>query len=190
MTPLTNTPNSNATFLAQCSRHSKICWCRKIWPPLPRHVVRISKYTWCFSVNKLSLGFTIVSMAIQVVEFSNGGYKIRKIFAHTQRRLLNFEFWIIGELSKSAKIWLSKSIFYIKNNPNLSLLFSLKNTNSGAHFFDEINFWITLLQKRCPIFDSSPLIQNSRFNDFLWVCWFWCKNLSNFVSPAWKLHNP
>ena len=38
--------------------------------------------------------------------------------------------------------------------------------------------------------DSSPLIQNSKFNDFLWVCWFLGKNLSNFVSPVWKLHNP
>ena len=33
---------------------------------------------------------------------------------HTQRKLLNFEFWINGELSQSAKIWLSKSIFYVK----------------------------------------------------------------------------
>ena len=42
-------------------------------------------------------------MAIQVVEFSNGGYKIRKIFAknqHTQRKLLNFENWVNGEVSK------------------------------------------------------------------------------------------
>ena len=23
-----------------------------------------------------------------------------------------------------------------------------------------------------PLFDSSPLIQNSKFNDFLWICWF------------------
>ena len=29
---------------------------------------------------------------------------------HTQRKLLNFNFWINGELSKSAKIWLSRSI--------------------------------------------------------------------------------
>ena len=39
-------------------------------------------------------------------------------------------------------------------------------------------------------FDSSPLIQNSKFNHFLWVCWFLCKTLSNFVSLVWKLHNP
>ena len=35
-------------------------------------------------------------MAIQVVEFSNRGYKIR----NTQRKLLNFENWVYGEVSK------------------------------------------------------------------------------------------
>ena len=41
-------------------------------------------------------------MAVRVVEFSIGGYKIRKMpkNQHTQRKLLNFEFWINGELSK------------------------------------------------------------------------------------------
>ena len=40
------------------------------------------------------------------------------------------------------------------------------------------------------LFDTSPLTQFSKFNHFLWVCWFLGKNLSNFVSPIWKLHNP
>ena len=40
------------------------------------------------------------------------------------------------------------------------------------------------------LFDSSPLIQNSKFNNFLWVSWFFGKNISNFLSPIWKLHNP
>ena len=35
-----------------------------------------------------------------------------------------------------------------------------------------------------------PLIQNSKFNNFLWVCWFLCNTLSNFVPPAWKIYNP
>ena len=34
------------------------------------------------------------------------------------------------------------------------------------------------------------LIQFSKFNNFLWVCWFLNKNLSNFLPPVWKLHNP
>ena len=46
---------------------------------------------------------TLYTMAIRVVEFSNGGYKIRKILAvesTTQRKLLNFENWVNGEVSK------------------------------------------------------------------------------------------
>ena len=42
----------------------------------------------------------IHSMAIRVVEFSNGVYKIRKIFAKKsiyQKKLLNFENWTNGE---------------------------------------------------------------------------------------------
>ena len=34
------------------------------------------------------------------------------------------------------------------------------------------------------------LTQFSKFNNFLWVCWFLGKNLSNFVPLVWKLHNP
>ena len=40
------------------------------------------------------------------------------------------------------------------------------------------------------LFDTSPLTQFSKFNNFLWVCWLLGKNLSNFVSPAWNLNNP
>ena len=57
-------------------------------------------------------------------------------------------------------------------------------------------FWyrkLTLKVKRFgdfALFNTSPLIQFSKFNNFLWECWFLGKNLSNFVTPAWKLHNP
>ena len=49
------------------------------------------------------------TMAIRVVEFSKGGRgtKLERFLSknqHTRRKLLNFEFWINGELSKSAKI--------------------------------------------------------------------------------------
>ena len=60
---------------------------------------------------------------------------------------------------------------------------------------DSDNFWyrkLTLKVKRLgdfALFDTSPLTQFSKFNNFLWVCWFLGKNLSNFVPPVWKLHN-
>ena len=66
---------------------------------------------------------------------------------------------------------------------------------------DSDNFWyrkLTLKVKRkrlgdfelFELFDTSPLTQFSRFDNFLWVCLFLGKNLSNFVPPVWKLHNP
>ena len=75
----------------------------------------------------------------------------------SQTKSLNFANRCNGEVSKSAKIWLSKSIFYIKNHPNLSDFFSLKNKNLEAHymlltFFDNINFYITLFSKMMPKF--------------------------------------
>ena len=73
-----------------------------------------------------------------------------------------------------------------KSSETFSIFFSLKNTNLETHFLLLTFFEL----KWCPIFDSSPLIQNSKFNNFLLVCWFLCKNLSNFASPVWKLHTP
>ena len=65
-----------------------------------------------------------------------GGTKLERFLPknqHTQRKLLNFENWVNGEVSKSAKMI---RIFLI--------FFSLKNINLGAHFllltfFDSIN---------------------------------------------------
>ena len=57
-------------------------------------------------------------------------------------------------------------------------------------FFDNLIFKSLYFLKWCPIFDTSPLTKFSKFNNFLWVCWFLGKNLSNFVPPVWKLHNP
>ena len=49
----------------------------------------------------------------------------------------------------------------------------------------KVKFWHFLT-----LFDISPLTKFSKFNNFLWVYWFLGKNLSNFVPPLWKLHNP
>ena len=61
---------------------------------------------------------------------------------------------------------------------------------------DSDNFWyrkLTLKVGRLSdfaLFDTSPLVQFSKFKNFLLVCWFLGKHLSNFVPPVWKLHNP
>jgi hypothetical protein len=58
------------------------------------------------------------------------------------------------------------------------------------HFLITSIFKFTLLLKWYPIFDSSPQNQFSKFNNFVCVCWFSGKNLSDFITPAWKLDNP
>ena len=92
--------------------------------------------------------------------------------------------------------WLSKSIFYVKNYPNLSQFFFHWRISISEHIFCYWHFLIASifkslsLLKWCPIFKTSPLTQFPKFDNFLWVCWFLGKNLSNFVPPVWKLHNP
>ena len=63
-------------------------------------------------------------MAVRVLEFSSRGYKIRKILhknQHTQRKLLNFEFWINGELSKIGHHFSNKVIYELILSKNVLL---------------------------------------------------------------------
>ena len=100
----------------------------------------------------------------------------------------------MGKCQKVPKFDFQSQFFILKIIGIFLNFFSLKNINLGAHFllftfFDNINLWINLFLKWCPIFDSSPLHQFSKFNNFLWACWFLGKILFNFLLPAWKLHN-
>ena len=60
--------------------------------------------------------------------------------------------------SKSVKIWLLKWIVYFKNHSNLSdFLYNEKylfRSTLWKYFFDNFNFWTTLLLKSCPISDE------------------------------------
>ena len=61
------------------------------------------------------------------------------------------------------------------------------NSFSYEHIFWNISIFKSLhFLKRCPRFDTFPLHHFSKFNNFLWVCWFVCKNLSNFLHPHKK----
>ena len=74
-------------------------------------------------------------MAIRVVEFSSGDTKLERFLhknQHTQKKLLNFEFWINGELSKighyfSTKKFLSKNVNNKKCAPKLVFFNEKKN---------------------------------------------------------------
>ena len=99
--------------------------------------------------HKMDVCYALGSMAIPVVQFSMEGYKFEKVFGY-KFTVVKWTSWILrigvmGQVSKSAKIWLSKSIFNVKNHPDISDFFSLKNLNLGSTFllltfFDSINF--------------------------------------------------
>ena len=76
--------------------------------------------------------------------FQSGGTALERFLPKnqpTQRKLLNFENWVNGEVSKSAKIWHSKSIFYVKNYPKLSQFFSIKEHQFRSTLFVIEIFW-------------------------------------------------
>ena len=98
--------------------------------------------------------------------FQTRGIKLERFLPknqHTQRKLLNFENWISMGLRSFQKSEFLKSIIYIL--PCTKLM-----NNEILEIFDFWNsdFWKLL---------RPMLIQFSKFNDFLWVCWFLGKNL-------------
>ena len=96
---------------------------------------------------------TLLGMAIKGLwSFLSGGTKLERFLPknqHTQRKLLNFENWVSGEVSKSAKspnlLTFKVNFVYQKLSESFSIFFSLKDINLGAHFlllrfFDKIIF--------------------------------------------------
>ena len=61
-----------------------------------------------------------------------------------------------------------------------------KNSRKIRIIYDRENW---LWMSNFGTFWHLSLTQFSIFNNFLWICWFLDKNLSNFLPPAWKLHN-
>ena len=77
------------------------------------------------------------------MEFSSGGTKLERFLhknQHTQRKSLNFEFWINGELSKIGHHFSNKKflkIDFIKNNKKCApklVFFNEKNEKDSDDF--------------------------------------------------------
>ena len=73
-------------------------------------------------------------------------------------------------LSKTKSVLLNSYSSMIKKSKKIPIIFDIEN-------------WLWKL------FDTSPLHQFAKFNNYIWVCWFFVKNLFNFVYLTWKLHN-
>ena len=61
--------------------------------------------------------YIMVIRVVELVEFSNGGTKLGRFLPknrHTQRKLLNFENWFNGEVSKIRRHFRNKSCSILK----------------------------------------------------------------------------
>ena len=91
---------------------------------------------------------------------------------YSRMKLPNLENWSSGELSKSAKIW-HKSIFNVKNHPNLSDFFFIEEYEFRSFllliFFNNINLFHFCMTSR----DSATMIPNlwtiMDIHGFLWT---------------------
>ena len=101
-------------------------------------------------------------------------------------------FWQAGKLF-SAEIWKMKERhFWAKNRKNIYGRFFHSFCATDLNFGIKNDRRMKYSTLKTLIFASywgSPLVKFSKFKNFLWVCWFLCKNFSNFVSLPWKLHN-
>ena len=107
-------------------------------------------------------------MVIRVVEFSSGGYKIWNIPKGSLR---------IGVMERCQKFGV------ILENVPLNC-YSLMTKRFRWFLIWKIDF------KSRGTFWHLPITPISKFNNFLWVCWFLGKNLSNCVPPTWKSQQP
>ena len=104
-------------------------------------------FSFNFSCQYLDLILCLTSKQVWVLwqyglwSFQMGGTKLERFLPknqHTQRKLLNFENWVNGEVSKSAKspnlLTFKVNFLYQKLSESFSIFFSLKNINLGSHF--------------------------------------------------------
>ena len=80
-------------------------------------------------------------MAIRVEEFSNGGYKIKKILPknlHTQRKFLNFENWTNLKVALSQKL---QDSFFIANFAIINIPFYYPKLLHPLHSIDKMSIF-------------------------------------------------
>ena len=103
---------------------------------------------------------------------------------------MNFEFWINGKLSKIGHHFSNKSFLRNLENVNnqkcASKLIFFKKEKDSNDFWHKTLTWKSNFGTFWHL-RSAPILEIQKF---FWVCLFLGKNLSNFVPPVWKLHNP
>ena len=88
------------------------------------------------------------------------------------------------ESSKVGHFQISKSIFgadcdLIFLKPKFLFEYQIRRTTFISNIF-HFNHFLKNFVKVCPIFAGSPLFLFTKYQHFLWVCCFLCKDLTNF----------
>ena len=92
----------------------------------------------CYRLFLMRLIIDLQLWQYQLWSFQGRDTKLERFLAksqYTQRKLLTFVNLCNGEASKSAKIWLSKSIFYVRNYRNLSDFFFIEEYEFRSTLF-------------------------------------------------------
>ena len=131
--------------------------------PLVRTVICASKDILTNCTPKVCTKY----MVMRVVKFSSGGRKLERFLTnnqHTQRQILNFEnsVYAVGRCQKVPKFDFQRQFFKSKI---IQIFFNFQNTNLGVHFLITSIFKSIHFLKFCPIFDTCPLTQFSKFNN-------------------------
>ena len=102
------------------------------------HWCKLKKCYVCTGSGEYSQKHTIWQYGLW--SFQIGGTILERFLPknqHTQRKLLNFENWVSGEVSKNAKspnlLTFKVNFLYKKLSESFSFFFSSKNINLGAH---------------------------------------------------------
>ena len=127
-------------------------------------------------------------MAIRIVDISNGGDFCLWI------NILKGFYWILriglmGEVLKSAKIRLSKSILYVINYWNFFQFFFIEEYQFKSTFFVIDITLFSNMMLNVWYFHIKPILKIQLFPLSTYVDSL-AGFFSNFVPSVWKLHNP
>ena len=99
-----------------------------------------------------------------------------------------FRNWASFHKIKFFKTWWYQIMSKIKKIlPNS--YFSMGKKQKDFDDFRHRKLNCILISQILALFDTSHYTNSQKFNSFLWECWFVAKDIYNFVSVSWKLHN-
>ena len=135
---------------------------------------RLAVEMFCYKIAKTMASYFVPleGMAMLVLEFSREGYKIKKVFGQ-KSTVVKWNFWIlrIGVLASCQKLSINlenKVIYKLMLSKNVNNKNMLLNSYSSIQKTESFGWFLTK-KIDFALFDTSPLHQFAKFNDFIWL---------------------